>query len=121
MLIATLSISESKGALKRLGVDVKSDEIRSFFNEELKLCESSFLHFAALKLIQTEKAHKAFELIDADNKGVVVVEDLQRVAQELDEDFSEQELVEMIEFVDRSGDGLLRPKDFARIARKVNL
>jgi calcium-binding protein CML len=105
-------------------MDVKSDEIRSFVargDQNELFDESSFLHFAALKLLQTEKAHKAFDLMDVDQKGVVVLEDLQRVAQELGEDFSERELMEMIEFVDRSGDGMLRPKDFARIARRVKL
>ena len=88
---------------------------------EEELDAATFLQFTGLKLIQTEKAEKAFNLMDTDNKGVVVMEDLQRIAKELGEDFSEQELIEMIEFVDRSGDGMLRPKDFVRIARKVNL
>ena len=68
-----------------------------------------------------EKAHKAFELFDKDKKGVVVLEDLQRVAQELDEDMSEEDLTEMIHFLDRSGDGILCQRDFVRLARKVNL
>ncbi|CAJ1958716.1 unnamed protein product [Cylindrotheca closterium] len=119
----TLSIRESKRALKELGVDVKSEEIRSLSNEEedIQLDESSFLHFAALKLTQLEKSNKAFDLIDTGGKGVVVVQDLARVAKELDEDLTEEELVEMMDFVDRSGDGMLSRKDFARIAKKVHL
>mmetsp|Transcript_42056 Transcript_42056/g.101375 ORF Transcript_42056/g.101375 Transcript_42056/m.101375 type:complete len:163 (-) Transcript_42056:706-1194(-) len=118
----TLSIKESKRALKELGVDIKSEEIRSLANEEnFRFDESAFLHFAALKLIQLEKSNKAFDLVDTGGKGVVVVEDLARVAKELEEDLTEEELVEMMEFVDRSGDGMLSRKDFARIARKVKL
>ena len=118
----TLSVHQSKKVLKRLGLDVKSEDIHSFLNDgEEELDAATFLQFTGLKLIQTEKAEKAFNLMDTDNKGVVVMEDLQRIAKELGEDFSEQELIEMIEFVDRSGDGMLRPKDFVRIARKVNL
>ena len=105
-----------------LGLDIKSEEIRSLSNEEdTQLDESAFLHFAALKLIQLEKSNKAFDLIDTGGKGVVVVEDLARVAKELEEDLTAEELVEMMEFVDRSGDEMLSRKDFARIARKVNL
>ena len=122
MLADTLSITESKRALKVLGLDIKSEEIRSLSNEEdTQLDESAFLHFAALKLIQLEKSNKAFDLIDTGGKGVVVVEDLARVAKELEEDLTAEELVEMMEFVDRSGDEMLSRKDFARIARKVNL
>eukprot|EP00980_Cylindrotheca_fusiformis_P028675 scaffold22635_cov134-Cylindrotheca_fusiformis.AAC.3 len=99
-------------------MEVKSDDIRSFFDKE-ELDESDFVHYAALKVIQTEKAQKAFDLIDVDDKGVVVLEDLQRLSSELEEDFTEQELEEMIEFADRSGDGMLRLKDFIKIARKL--
>jgi Ca2+-binding EF-hand superfamily protein len=121
-----LSISDSKKSLKILGIDAKSDEIERFVSirggeEKELLDENSFLRFAATKLVQIENAHKAFGLIDKDEKGVVVLQDLQRVAQELGEDFTEEELTEMIELVDRDGDGLLRAKDFVRIASKVNL
>ena len=120
----TLSIKESKRALKELGVDVKSEEIRSLAgddDEEMELDESAFLHVAAIKLLQLEKSNKAFDLIDTGGKGVVVVEDLARVARELEEGLTEEELMEMMEFVDRSGEGMPNRKDFARIASKVNL
>ena len=85
--------------------------------------QSTFLHFASIKLIQLEKANKAFKLFDKDGKGVVVLEDLKRVNQELKEDITEEELIEMIQFIDRSqdGDGILSQRDFVRLARKVNL
>jgi Ca2+-binding EF-hand superfamily protein len=85
------------------------------------LDEELFIQFGAIKLIQIEKAQKAFNLFDKDHKGVVVLEDLQRVAQDLGEDLTNDELTEMIDLVDKSGDGLLSPKDFAKIAKKVNL
>ena len=80
-----------------------------------------FLRFAADKTMQLEKANKAFQLMDEAQKGVVVIEDLQRVCIELGEDLTEEELVEMIEFVDSTGEGLLSPEHFFRIAHKVNL
>lgn len=80
-----------------------------------------FLRFSADKSIQLEKSNKAFKLIDEANKGVVVFEDLQRVCLELGENMTEEELIEMIEFADSSGDGLLSPKHFFRIACKTNL
>lgn len=83
--------------------------------------EGLFIQFGANKLVQIEKAQKAFSLFDKDGKGVVVLEDLQRVAQELGEDLTHEELTEMVDLADRSGDGLLSPKDFAKIAKKVHL
>lgn len=80
-----------------------------------------FLRFAAAKSIQIEKSNRAFQLMDEAKKGIVVFEDLERVCVELGEELSKEEMVEMIEFVDSSGDGLLSPKHFFRIARKTNL
>jgi Ca2+-binding EF-hand superfamily protein len=128
--IPKISFSDTKKALKRLGMEgIKQDEISSYFdfddgddstNKE-GLYGDQFLRFAAAKSIQQEKSLKAFELIDEAQKGVVVLEDLQRVATDLGEDFTQEELIEMIQFVDRSADGLLTPKHFFKIARKVNL
>lgn len=116
-----------KKCLKNLGVEAKSDELIQFTRKEdgseeaNEWSESSFLSFAAMKVLQRDKAFKAFELMDRDGKGVVVLEDLQRVAEELGEDITPDELREMVEAADRCGEGLLSPKDFVRLARKVNL
>jgi Ca2+-binding EF-hand superfamily protein len=128
--IPKISFSDTKRALKRLGMEgIKQDEISSYFdfddsddstNKE-GLDGDQFLRFAAAKSIQQEKSLNAFELIDEARKGVVVLEDLQRVATDLGEDFTQEDLIEMIQFVDRSADGLLTPKHFFKIARKVNL
>ena len=73
------------------------------------------------RLIQKERALKAFALFDEVGKGCVVLEDLQRISEELGEGFTEDQLEEMLVFADRKGEGLLGPKDFFRIARQVNL
>lgn len=71
---------------------------------------------------QQQRAQQVFSLLDEAGKGVVVLHDLQRVAQEmLEEDVSEENLEEMIREFDQSGDGLLYPKDILRIARLVGL
>lgn len=72
-------------------------------------------------LLQKEKSKEAFLLFDEAGKGCVVLEDLQRISQELGENYTDEELEEMMVFADKKGDGLLRPKDFARIARQANL
>ena len=79
-------------------------------------------NFAVEKYVQQEKAERVFDLLDEAGKGVVVLQDLERVATEiLGEDITEEELVEMIQEVDRSGDGILNKSDLVRIARQVRL
>ena len=102
-----------------VGIGQKSEEIRSLSNE--RDVQLGLFAVCCPQVIQWEKSNEALELIDTGGKGVVVVEDLARVAKELEEDLTAEELVEMMEFVDRSGDEMLSRKDFARIARKVNL
>ena len=124
-----MSLSAAKKCLKNLGLDSKTEEIRSFLarnnDEETSplecLDEESFVRFAISKAIQVDKAYKVFELMDQDGKGVVVLEDLERVVAELGEDISTEQLEEMLTFADGSGEGLLTAQDFIRMARKVNL
>ena len=128
--IESMSLSAAKKCLKNLGLDSKTDEIQSFFASKNDdddtsrlecLDEESFVRFAITKAIQVDKAYKVFELMDQDGKGVVVLEDLERVAADLGEDISAEQLEEMIQFADGSGEGLLTAQDFIRMARKVNL
>ncbi|GAX26122.1 hypothetical protein FisN_24Hh005 [Fistulifera solaris] len=71
---------------------------------------------------QQQLARKVFSLLDEAGKGVVVVQDLQRVAREmLEEEVNDEDLEEMIREFDQSGDGLLYPDDILRIARLVGL
>jgi Ca2+-binding EF-hand superfamily protein len=124
-----LSLIGAKKALKKLQLEgIRTEEIETYFeggdgcdNVINSLDADMFLRFAAVKTLQREKSDKAFALMDGGQKGVIVVEDLQRVAVELGEDFTEDDLIEMVDFLDRSGEGLLTPKHFFKIARQVNL
>jgi Ca2+-binding EF-hand superfamily protein len=83
---------------------------------------ASLESLAVEKYRQQKKAVLVFNLLDEAGKGVVVLEDLQRVSLEmLGEEIDDDELVEMIQQVDRSGDGILDKDDMIRIARQVGL
>jgi len=75
--------------------------------------------------LQTERARKVFDLLDAAGKGVVVLEDLQRFVGEVltggDSTIDDDDLMEMVEEFDTSGCGLLSRDDLVLIARKVGL
>jgi Ca2+-binding EF-hand superfamily protein len=77
---------------------------------------------ATQKWTQTEKAERAFTLLDEAKKDFVVVEDLQRVASEMPgEDITPEQLEEMVHEFDLSGAGILTKDDLIRIAREIGL
>jgi len=119
-----LPISCTKKPLKQLKlVGLKTNDIKKYFDDEYleSLDADMFLRFAAEKSIQLEKSNMAFQLIDEAKRGIVVLEDLQRVCSDLGESMTDDELIEMVDFADSSGEGLLSPKHFFRIAHKTNL
>jgi len=95
-------------------------ELSDFCGRET-IDQTTFNTFAGDKLLQKSKALKAFKIFDSHGKGVVVLEDLQRVAAELEEPVNVEELEEMIQEVDSRCDGMLTPEHFVKIASKVGL
>lgn len=64
---------------------------------------------------------KAFRLFDDDETGKISFKNLKRVAQELGEKISDEELMEMIEEADRDGDGEINEEEFMRVMKKTQL
>jgi centrin-1 len=55
-----------------------------------------------------------FKLFDEDQSGKISFRNLRRIAQEIGETLSDDELQEMIDEADRDGDGLINPDEFYR-------
>ena len=68
-----------------------------------------------------EEIRKAFRLFDDDETGRISIKNLRRVAKELGETMTDDELQEMIDEADRDGDGEISEEDFIRIMKKTNL
>ena len=68
-----------------------------------------------------EEMLKAFRLFDDDETGKISFRNLKRVAKELGENMTDDEIQEMIEEADRDGDGEISEEEFMRIMRKTNL
>merc|ERR1712111_293218 len=68
-----------------------------------------------------EEILKAFRLFDDDESGKISFRNLKRVAKELGENMTDDEITEMIEEADRDGDGEISEEEFMRIMRKTNL
>merc|ERR1719254_294330 len=64
---------------------------------------------------------KAFRLFDDDETGRISFFNLKRVAKELGERMTDEELQEMIDEADRDGDGEVNEEEFLRIMKKTNL
>jgi centrin-1 len=61
---------------------------------------------------------KVFELFDDDNSGKISFRNLKRVANELGENLTDEELQEMIDEADRDGDGVINEDEFYRVMKK---
>ncbi|CAJ0968800.1 unnamed protein product [Ranitomeya imitator] len=68
-----------------------------------------------------EEIMKAFRLFDDDGTGKISFKNLKRVAKELGENLTDEELQEMIDEADRDGDGEINEQEFLRIMRKTSL
>ena len=68
-----------------------------------------------------EEILKAFRLFDDEEKGKISFRNLKRVAKELGENMTDEELMEMIEEADRDGDGEINEEEFLRIMKEAAL
>ena len=85
---------------------------------KLVLPLQSFQQIMAAKILARDprdEINRAFDLFDVDGKGGISVEDLRRVARELNEGLQEEELNAMIEEFDLDGDGIISREEFLGI------
>merc|ERR1712146_389201 len=68
-----------------------------------------------------EEIIKAFRLFDDDQTGKITFKNLKRVAKELGENMTDEELQEMIDEADRDADGEINEEEFLRIMKKTSL
>ena len=119
---------ELKASFEALGFHVKSVEIRRMM-EELKKEQGTkarftledFVHLATPKMAtrdSKEEIMKIFDLFGDDGSGMITFEKLKRVATELGEGLSDDELSEMIEEADRNNVGGIDREAFYRVMKK---
>ena len=65
-----------------------------------------------------EDINKVFRLFDDDGTGCVTLKNLRRVARELGETMTDEELQEMVDRADSNGDGAVSFDDFYNIMTK---
>lgn len=115
--------------MRALGFEPKKEEIRKMIAELDKDGSGTvdfpeFLEMMTTKMGERdsrEEILKAFRLFDDDETGKISFKNLKRVAKELGEKMTDEELQEMIDEADRDGDGEINQDEFLRIMKKTSL
>jgi centrin-1 len=125
----SIDAKELKVAMRALGFEPKKEEIQKMINDvdtdgSGQIEWDEFLKMMTQKILNRdpmEEIRKAFKLFDDDSTGKISFKNLKRVAKELGEKISDEELQEMIDEADRDGDGEVSEEEFVRIMKKTNL
>ncbi|XP_050101526.1 uncharacterized protein LOC126581719 [Anopheles aquasalis] len=124
-----IDTKELKVAIRALGFEPKKEEIKKMIAEidkdgSGKISFDDFLQLMTVKMAEKdskEEILKAFRLFDDDETGTISFKNLKRVAKELGENLTDEELQEMIDEADRDGDGEVNQEEFLRIMKKTSL
>ncbi|XP_074962418.1 centrin-2-like [Phalacrocorax aristotelis] len=124
-----IDVKELKVAMRALGFEPKKEEIKKMISDidkegSGKISFNNFLVVMTQKMAEKdskEEILKAFKLFDDDETGKISFKNLKRVAKELGENLTDEELQEMIDEADRDGDGEVNEQEFLRIMKKTSL
>lgn len=124
-----IDVKELKVAIRALGFEPKKEEIKKMIADidkegTGKISYADFLQLMTIKMSEkdsNEEILKAFRLFDDDDSGTISFKNLKRVAKELGENLTDEELKEMIDEADLDGDGEVNQDEFLRIMKKTSL
>merc|ERR1712071_693743 len=112
---------ELKVAMRALGFEPKKEEIQKMISDVDDDGSGTIGYEEILNRDPKDEILKAFRLFDDDETGKISFKNLKRVAKELGERMTDEELQEMIDEADRDGDGEVDEEEFLRIMKKTNL
>ncbi|XP_026722305.1 centrin-3 [Athene cunicularia] len=118
-----INYHELKVAMRALGFDVKKADVLKIlknYDQEAtgKITFEDFNEVVTDWILDRdpqEEILKAFKLFDDDDSGKISLRNLRRVARELGENMSDEELRAMIEEFDKDGDGEINQEEFIAI------
>lgn len=121
-----LDARELKAALSALNVKISKDEIRQVYAElgkdiRDKVNLDEFLEIVTPRLPDRhtkDYIKMIFKYFDLDNNEKISIRNLKKIAQEIGESLSDEELKEILEEADRDNDGYIGFEDFYRIMKK---
>jgi centrin-1 len=121
-----LDARELKAALSALNVKISKDEIRQVYSElgkdiREKITQEEFFEIVTPRLPDRhtkEYIRMIFNYFDLDKNEKISIRNLKKIAQEIGENLSDEELKEILEEADKDSDGFIGFEDFYRIMRK---
>ncbi|XP_066109571.1 centrin-4-like [Saccopteryx bilineata] len=125
----TIDVKELKIAMQALGFEPKKEGVKKLIAEMGK--EGTGIinfedFFAIMSVKMTEKDEKeellkAFKLFDADDTGSITLNNIKRVAKNLGENLTDDELQEMLNEADHGGNGEINEEEFLRMMQKTHI
>jgi len=125
----SIDYHELKVAMRALGFDVKKQELANIM-KEYDRAETGQIEYADFAELMSQKMadrdpleemKKAFRLFDDDDSGSITIKNLRRVARELGEVLSEDELQAMIDEFDKNADGVIDETEFIEIMKQTSI
>ncbi|TGZ70609.1 hypothetical protein CRM22_003103 [Opisthorchis felineus] len=122
-----ISYYEFKVALRALGFELRKSEVLQILEDYNIKEDGGGLSFEDFNEIVTDmildrdpttEIIRAFKLFDDDDSGRITYRNLKKVAKELGENLTDQELRAMIEEFDRDGDGAINLEEFLALMTK---
>eukprot|EP00928_Gymnodinium_smaydae_P056341 TRINITY_DN39734_c0_g1_i1.p1 TRINITY_DN39734_c0_g1~~TRINITY_DN39734_c0_g1_i1.p1 ORF type:complete len:220 (-),score=53.05 TRINITY_DN39734_c0_g1_i1:147-710(-) len=120
---------ELKVAVRAMGFEIKKQEaldLMSRYDRE----ENGYIGFDAFEEIMTQRyanqdpmdeIRKAFELFDEDKRGRISFRNLKRIARDLGEKLTDDELQGMIDEFDQDQDGEINEDEFVSMMKQTSL
>lgn len=124
-----IEVKELRVAIRALGFEPNKEEIKNMMDEIDKdktgrIAFNDFLYLMRMKMAAKDSKQdilKAFSFFDDDRTGRISFNNLKRVASELGEKLTDEELQEMIDEADLDGDGEVCREEFLTVMKKTNL
>ena len=118
-----LDFHELKVAMRALGFDLPKNEILDLIDQydrdnRRQMQYDDFFLIMGERIVSRDpldEIRRAFKLFDEDNTGKISLKNLRRVAKELGENLTDEELRAMIEEFDLDGDGEINEQEFIDI------
>ncbi|XP_033021531.1 centrin-2-like [Lacerta agilis] len=122
----TIDVKDLKVSIRALGFEPTREEIKRIVSEvdkegSGKIGFDAFYSVMTKKMSETdpkEEILKSFKLFEDPERGKIGFKDLKRVASEIGEKLTDEELQEMITEADLNGDGEVSEQEFLMIMRK---
>merc|ERR1711990_1275309 len=124
----TIDAKELGTAMRALGMETSAEEVRKMIEDidkdgsgTIDLAEFTAMMTARMSASDSrEEMMKVFKLFDDDGTGTISFANVKRVAADLGENMTDEELQELFDQGDTDGDGVVNEDEFIAILKSAN-